>query len=74
MYDDERLFRKSQECRTRGHARKLILELTHNNIRQHSFSYRAISLWNGLPNDIVVADSLDSFKSKIDYYIENNIV
>ena len=58
----------------RGHTIKLILELTHNNIHQHSFSYRTIFFWNGLPNDIVVADNLNSFKSKIDYYIANNVV
>ena len=51
---------------TRGHSYKVCLTGRANcNVRAHFFNYRIINVWNSLPESIVNASSLASFKSKI---------
>ena len=35
-------------------------------VRKYSFSHRAISEWNRLPEEVVNANSINSFKNKLD--------
>ena len=62
LFEEEELFKKAIENRTRGNSKKLYLERTNNNLRKHSFSVRNISVWNNLNNDIVNAENLNTFK------------
>lgn len=60
---------------TRGHRLKLFLERTHRlDIRKHSFRNRIPSLWNSLPEHVVCAPSLDSFKARLDKFWVNHPV
>ena len=51
---------------TRGHPFKVNIRLAQSNIRKYSFSIRACKPWNSLPSELVLLDSLDSFKLGID--------
>ena len=66
MYDAENLFPRASNNRTRGHSKKLKVQSVNLNLRKHSFTIRYIETWNSLPEDIVNAENLNIFKSKID--------
>ena len=66
LLDEGDLFTPLGNSRTRGHSRRLYVPPARNNLRKHSFSLRAVSIWNSLPDDVVTSASLDIFKSKID--------
>ena len=51
---------------------KLKIGEADNNIRQHSFALRNVAAWNSLPEEVVSADNLNIFKSKIDQYFDVN--
>ena len=51
---------------TRGHKFKLYKECFHKTVRSYSFSTRVINDWNGLPDHVVDAESLSSFKNILD--------
>ena len=67
MYDSG-LFSQPSEARTRGHSRKLNVDFACNNIRKHSFALRSVHVWNSLPDSIVTAPSVNSFKARIYNY------
>jgi len=54
----------------RGHAKKLFKPraTTSISIRQHFFSYRVISPWNNLPQDVIEAQPTSIFKLKLDKF------
>ena len=37
-------------------------------IRQNSFSCRIVNSWNELPEDVVLADSMNQFKNKLYFF------
>ena len=39
--------------------------------RNNAFSVRVVNTWNSLPASITTANSLNSFKNKLDYYWKN---
>ena len=51
---------------TRGHSLKLFLEHGRTNIRKENFSLRVTRLWNDLPEVVVTAPSVNSFKNRLD--------
>jgi ribosomal protein S20 len=51
---------------TRGHSLKLQKRECHSNIRQNFFSFRVVNMWNSLPEEIVMADSVNCFKGRFD--------
>jgi len=53
---------------TRGNNMKLIKPRANTSMRLHSFSHRVINDWNDLPNSVVLADSLNGFKSSLERY------
>ena len=55
------LFRFSQR-KLQGHSLKLQKPSVRINIRKYFFSNRVVDSWNGLPEEIVTASSLDAFK------------
>ena len=51
---------------TRGHSLKLFIERACTNVRKESFSHRVTRLWKDLPEVVVTAPSVNSFKNRID--------
>ena len=51
---------------TRGHSLKLLKRRVNTTLRQNFFGLRIVNLWNGLPDDVVNAPSMDSFKRRLD--------
>ena len=61
----------SQRSGNRGNSRKLYPTRTRLDIRKYSFSVRTTQLWNSLPDEVVCAKSLNSFKNRLDKWWEN---
>ena len=59
-------FEQRSDCRTRGHPFRFYKPNCRLDIRKYSFSQRVISEWNNLPLEAVTAESVNSFKNKID--------
>ena len=53
---------------TRGNSRKLIKPRASTSIKLHSFSHRIINDWNSLPDEVVLAKSINSFKALLGKY------
>ena len=51
---------------TRGNNLKLFIERACTNVRKESFSLRVTILWNDLPEVVVTAPSVNSFKNRLD--------
>ena len=47
---------------TRGNSLKLLNRSFHCDLRKYSFPARVVNTWNSLPNVVVLASSLDTFK------------
>lgn len=60
--------------RTRGHNLKIIKVGCKYDIRKHFFSQRVVNAWNGLPQFVVDAETVNCFKNRLDkfdrYFIE----
>ena len=61
----------SSSAKTRGHSRKFFKHRFKSDIGKFSFGNRVVDIWNGLPEDIALAEGINSFKSKIDRYLRN---
>lgn len=69
LYDTEvsnNLLKFSDNQVTRGHQFKLEKRRPRLEIRKNSFFYRIINNWNDLPPSVVQADSINSFKNRLD--------
>ena len=69
LFDSGELFNNMAGERTRGHSKKLRVDTSNNNIRQHSFAVRTINAWNALPQDVVSTTTLNSFKARLDDFM-----
>jgi len=58
------------DIRTRGNVHKLKVERCKYDPRKYSFCNRVISVWNSLPDSVVCACSLNSFKNNLDKHWE----
>jgi len=61
-------FKLAVNGRTRGHKYKLIKSRSRLDIRKNFFSQRVINEWNNLPNEVVEAESINTFKNRYDKY------
>jgi len=68
--DSDSFFEVSHSV-TRGNSRKLLKPRANTNVKLHSFSHRVINDWNDLPNNVVVAVSVNSFKAALCKYWAN---
>ena len=57
---------KQQPLTTRGHHLKLFKPRAQKLVRRQFFSTRIINDWNQLPSDIVEADTVNTFKARLD--------
>ena len=62
--------------KTRGHSLKIIKVGCKYDIRKHFFSQRVVNAWNGLSQFVVDAETVNSFKNRLDkfdrYFMEGN--
>ena len=74
VYDlNNEWLRRDPSTRTRGHSLKLEKRRCQTTMRQHCFSNRVINNWNSLPESIISAPTVNSFKSKLDQHWYNHI-
>ena len=66
--DPKHLFELDRTRRTRGHKLKLKKTRADHLSRSKFFANRVITPWNQLPNQVVSAESTNSFKNSIDRY------
>ncbi|KAK3107174.1 hypothetical protein FSP39_008524 [Pinctada imbricata] len=52
----------------RGNTKKLLVQRPRLNIRKYSFSVRVTHLWNSLPESVVSAKTLNTFKNRLDKF------
>jgi len=51
---------------SRGNSLKIVKPRALTSFKQYNFSHRIINNWNELPNKVVLADSLNSFKNELE--------
>ena len=56
------------DTRTRGHIKKLVVKRCHYDVRKYSFCIRVVNIWNSLPNEVISATSVNSFKNRLDLF------
>ena len=66
--DKAKLFSMATYNRTRGHPLKLFKERPRLNVRANSFSKCVTNTLNQLPEDIVMAPSLNALKGRLNKY------
>ena len=60
--DPNTFFEMSNDKRTRGHKYKILKQRAKCNLRRLSFSHRIVDTWNALPENVVDAPDVNSFK------------
>jgi len=64
----------SNNHHTRGNrlnSRKLLVKRCHYDLRKYFFSNRIINIWNSVPDSVVMADTVNQFKNRLDKYWKN---
>ena len=61
-------FVKAQTNQLRGNSLKLHKERNSSRLRANYFANRVINDWNNLPDNVVTAPSMDSFKKRLDQH------
>ena len=69
--DCSKFFTIKSNSRTRGHSFKIEKRRSRLEIRRNFFSQRIVNKWNSLPDSVVNADSVNSFKNRYDKYMLN---
>ena len=64
-------FELRDNCSLRDHSKTLLKHRSNKRIRAHSFTQRILSVWNSLPEHIVSAPSVNSFKNRLDRFWDN---
>ena len=52
----------------RGHCLKIFTQRAKINLRKNAFPHRVAEQWNSLPNSVIQARSINSFKNKLDKF------
>jgi len=68
--NSDQLFQKATTTELRGHSLKLYKKSSRLELRQHFFSQRIADHWNKLPDDVVSAVTISSFKKRLDIWME----
>lgn len=69
FYCHEDLFEPNTENQLREHSLKLRKEHFRTTTRKHFLSNRVFDQWNSLPENVISAPSLNSFKGRLDHYL-----
>ena len=65
----ETMFPQPSTSITRGHAYKIGMVHVNTDVRKRAFSKRCVKLWNSLPQHVVEAPSIASFKRGLERVI-----
>ena len=65
-FENEELFTKKTDDRTRGHSKSIVIRRAKTEIKKHCLTHRSIYEWNKLPENVVTSPSVNSFKSNLD--------
>ena len=57
--------------RLRGHNLKLVNSRCHYDLRKYSFTVRIVNTWNSLPESVISAGTIDTFKNRLDKFWHN---
>ena len=57
------------DYKTRGNSRKLEVRRCRYDLRKYSFSNRITNMWNSLPDSVVMADTVNQFKNRLDKHV-----
>ncbi len=60
------LLKLSNNSNTRGHSLKLEHQRARLDVRKYSFTHRVVSLWNSLPESMISAPNIETFKRRLD--------
>ncbi len=63
---DSNVFFKFSDRPTRGNSLRLLKPRALTSFKQYSFSHRIVNMWNDLPDDVVLADSINVFKNRLE--------
>ena len=67
FYDCQSPLEYNKQCTTRGHQFKLKKNHCNTNLRQAFFTNRVTDTWNALDRTVVEAESLNTFKNRLDF-------
>jgi len=68
-YLEPAIFFELSQAHTRGDSLKLVKPRYRLDIRKFSFAHRVIDVWNSLDESIIVCDSINGFKNRIDKFM-----
>ena len=51
---------------TRGNSNKLLVKRCRYELRNNFFSNRIVNMWNSLPDYVVMSDTINTFKNRLD--------
>ena len=68
--NSDQLFQKATSTELRGHSLKLYKKSSRLELRKHFFSQRIVDHWNKLPDNVVSAATISSFKKRLDIWME----
>lgn len=63
--NQNQIFIRDTNTRTRGHSQKLYKKYFRLDICRFSFSQRVINQWNSFPENVVAAETLNQFKTRL---------
>ena len=70
--DPSMFFEMADLSRTRGHKYKIAKQRNRTSFRSNSFSSRVVDTWNALPEHVVDAQNINTFKSRLNSVWKNH--
>ena len=67
--DSKRLFQLADTTYLRGNGLKMFKKPVRLELRKNYFSMRVIDNWNKLPDSVVMAESVEGFKNRLDNWM-----
>ena len=56
------------DTRTIGHTKKRVVKRCHYDVRKYSFCIRVVIIRHSLPNEVITATSVNSFKNRLNLF------
>ncbi len=67
-----KFFTSAETGHLRGNSLKIYKRQARTEVRKHFFSMRVVEDWNKLPDEIVTAANMESFKKQLDVWMERH--
>jgi len=67
--DDTVQLDTNSDTRTRVHNKTLVVRRCRYDVRKYSFSIRIANIWNSLPDEIISAPTVNTFKNRLDRFL-----